>query len=105
MNFTPNDNADLLELYNGLKNAYWYATTAEDKDLLTGAGEAVHALITEINRGAIKSRDDAYADPSLHLAATVARLQTVQDHVDTVVKHIEKAARLAKLIGKVIAIL
>lgn len=105
MNFTAHDNAALLELYNGLKNAYWYATSADDKDLITGAAEAIHALITEINSGSITNRDQAYAAQSLHLQATVTRLETVKDHVDTVVKNIDKAGKLAKLIDKVLTIL
>lgn len=101
MDFTTENTDDLLALYLGLKNAYWYANSISDKDTLTGAAEAVQALITEINAGAIRNRNDAYANESLHVAATVATLNSVKDNIAQVVKNIDKAGKLVKLITKV----
>lgn len=105
MTFTAADNDDLLKLYEGLKQAYWYATTAEDKDKLTGAADGVFALITAINAKAITSKDAAYQDASLHVAATVKSLEKIQAEIDNIIKHIGTGAKLVNLIGKVLAFL
>lgn len=105
MTFTTANSDDLLKLYEGLKEAYWYANTAEHKDQLTGAADGVFQLITAINAKAISGKDAAYQDATLHLTATVASLKTVQADIDKIVKHLGTGAKVTALIGKALAFL
>lgn len=104
-NFSQQQKDDLLNLYKNLRQAYWYASTIQDKDLLSGAADAVYNLYTEINQGEIVSRDDAYVKAENEMKACVGALKKISDDVNNIVKHVATATNLLGILGKVLAFL
>jgi hypothetical protein len=99
------DNESLLELYTELKAAYWTAGSIADKDLINGVADAISDLITRINQGKIVSAEAAYADASLHIAATVQQLGVIKADINKIIKNLNQAGRVLAAIEKVLPLL
>lgn len=94
---------NLLMLYSDLKEAYWYASDINDKDLLTAAANSIIDLITKINQNDILSREKAFALLGQELSSSINILQKVQADITSLVKEINMANKLLGSLGKFLA--
>src|SRR5690349_1462458 len=91
-----------FDLYNALNDAYWAASTIEDKDLIHGLAEAAFEIMSDLNAADIKSRNDEYANLTKTVTVVNAKLQTLQDQINSIIHNIGVATSVANAASKVL---
>src|SRR3954470_24141703 len=88
------------ELYNALTDAYWAASTIEDKDRLKGLSEAVYEVLTKLNAAGLRSRSNEYADVRESVGTVNGRLNQLADDIGRIVHRVNVAAQVGGGISK-----
>jgi len=88
------------ELYNAITDAYWAASTIQDKDRLMGLSEAVYNILTKLNADGIRSRSVEYADVREGVNEVNGRLSKLADDIATIVHRVNVAAQVTNGISK-----
>lgn len=89
-------------LYKDLDDAYWSATTIEDKDRISGVQGAVFDILTELNREHIKSNTEKFKELISKVDDVNKRLDKLKKDIDKIIQRVELATRVAKTIDKVL---
>ena len=92
------------ELYKQLTDAYWSATTIEDKDRISGIKETVFDILTELNKASIRSNTEKFQELISKVNSVNVRLDKLKEDIDKVIHRVEIATRVAKAIDKVITL-
>ena len=95
----------LLQLYKDLRNAYWYASSIDDKDRIAGLADAVYELNNAILQGQIVKNDEVFDRESDLLTSTIAALKRASDDIDRLVKQVGIAAKIASGLARALALL
>ena len=89
-------------LHKDLTDAYWSATTIEDKDRISGVQGTVFDILTELNKAHIKSNTEKFKELISTVNNLNKRLDTLKKEIDKIIQNIEVATRVAKAIDKVL---
>ena len=95
----------MLQLYKDLRNAYWYASTIDDKDRIAGLADAVYDLYSAILQGQIVKNDEVFDRNSALLNTTIAALDRASEDIDLLVKQVGIATKIANGLARVLTLL
>lgn len=88
------------QLYDSLTDAYWAASTIEDKDRIRGAADVVFEIISQLTVADIKSRSADFTELKTAVNSVTEKLRKLQSEIDTIVHNIEIASKVAAGIAK-----
>ena len=91
------------ELYYALKDAYWAASTIQDKDRIRGIQDVVFEIITALNQTDIASRTEAFKELTDSFATAQKKLKALQNDVDKIIHATEIATKVMQGITKALA--
>jgi len=91
------------DLYDNLNQAYWVASTIEDKDRLHGTAETVFEILTALNAADIKSRTDDYAKLTKAVSDVNKKLKAIQEEMDKIIHNLTVAKNMADAITKALS--
>jgi hypothetical protein len=91
-------------LYERLSDAYWAASTIQDKDRIRGLEDALYDILTDLNAANLRSRTADYQTCKGLVEATNARLSTLKEDLDKVIHAVKIATQVAGALDKALAI-
>ncbi len=99
--------SDLIASYKQvldlLSNAYWEASTIEDKDLIYGVEQSIGEIITTLDEQQVASLTDQYIALKPQIDATNVALGKIKDEVNKITKNIGTASTLVAGITKILS--
>lgn len=100
---TQQDLKNALEvLYDQLTNAYWVATTIEDKDRLRGLADSVSDILDEMDIADIKSGTAKFKALSQTITSLNERLDKLKQDIDKIIHVVKVATNVTKAADKVV---
>jgi len=87
-------------LYQQLSNAYWVASTIEDKDRIHGISDSVFDILTQLNREDIQSRTDDFKALAKSVADAGTRLDSLKADIDQIIHVVKVASDVTAAIDK-----
>jgi len=90
------------ELYYALRDAYWAASTIEDKDRIHGIQDSVWEIITALNQADIASRTEEFKALSESFRGVQKELETLQADVEKIIHATEITAKVIQGTTKVL---
>lgn len=91
-------------LYDQLTNAYWVASTIQDKDRIRGIADTVSDILDELDLEDIKLRTEQFKELSQTAASVSAHLTDLQKDIDKIIHVTKTAVAVTKAIGQVLAV-
>jgi hypothetical protein len=91
------------ELYQALTDAYWVASTIEDKDRIRGAADLVFDILTPLNQADIKSRSQDYAELKDAVSTATKKLVALQADIESIIHNVSVATSVLQSITKVLS--
>jgi hypothetical protein len=92
------------DAYNSLTNAYWAASTIENKDKIHGVMDVVFDIITELNRESLEANSDDFKTLAGHLKSTNAEMTSLKGQIARLVAAVKVATQVASAIDKAISL-
>jgi len=90
-------------LYRKLDDAYWVATTIEDKDRIRGTATAVFDLMTSLNQADLRARATEMLSLTEAIGLVNQRLTRLKQDIDRIVQVIRVAGELTRAIDGVVS--
>jgi hypothetical protein len=91
-------------LYQQLLNAYWVASTIEDKDRIHGIADSVFDILTQLNREDIQSDTAAFNALAKAVANANARLDRLKQDLDQIIHVVKVATDVTSAIDKALGL-
>ena|SRR5437868_6535696 len=91
-------------LFNALGDAYWAASDLNAKDQIQGARDAVHRILTDINKAQFENDTAQLVNLSPYVTKTNEALKDLQTDISKIVKKIEVASEVESAIAKVLSL-
>jgi hypothetical protein len=105
MNPTQQDVQDAFqELYTNLTNAYWAASTIEDKDFIRGCADVIFEILSQLTADGIKSRSADFQNLKKSVDSVTSKLKQLQDEITGIVHNIQVASSVADGITKALGV-
>jgi hypothetical protein len=92
------------DLYDALNQAYWVASTIEDKDSIHDMAEAVYGIISDLNAADIKSRNDDYQALTKSVTTVNTRLKDLQTEIASIIHKVDVATQVVSATAKVLSL-
>ena len=92
------------ELYYALNDAYWAASTIQDKDRIRGIQDVVFQILTGLNQADIASRSADFKALAGTFVSVQAKLDALQKDVDQIIHATQVAAKVVSGITKALAL-
>jgi hypothetical protein len=92
------------ELHAALKNAYWAASTIEDKDRIRGLEDVVFDVLTVLNQQDIQSRTEQYRALQSTIKFVNSKLQRLSEDIDHIIHKVDVASSITNAVAKVASI-
>ena len=96
--------ASMEQLHDQLTSAYWYATTVDAKDALTGCSQAVFDILTTLEQEVIETATPEYAALKNDVTAVNTKLQSVQTQINDWIHKIDVAGQVISAIAQAVAL-
>jgi hypothetical protein len=101
MNPTQQDVQDAFQkLYDGLNDAYWAASTIQDKDRLRGAADVIFEILSQLTVSDIRSRSIEFSQLKATFDSVQARLEKLQKDIDGIIHNVSVATNVVAGITK-----
>ena len=91
-------------LYDSFTDAYWAASTMQDKDYIRGLSDFISGILTQLNKQAIESRTKEFEDLTDSVKTISPRLEKAKEKIDQIIQDVQTATAVAKGIDTVLAI-
>jgi hypothetical protein len=91
-------------LFNALGDAYWAASDLTAKDQIQGARDAVHQILTEINKAELEENTTQLINLSPYVKRTNVALKQLQSDVSSIVRRIEIVSEVEGAIANVLSL-
>jgi len=88
------------QLYDSLNDAYWSASTIENKDRIRGCADVIFDILSQLTADGIASRSADFQQLKSSVQSVKSKLQELQKEIDGVIHNIEVASKVADGIGK-----
>jgi uncharacterized protein YaaN involved in tellurite resistance len=88
------------QLYDSLSNAYWAASSIEDKDRIRGCADVIFQILSQLAVDDIKSRSADFEQLKNSIQSITGKLQHLQSEIDGIIHNIEIASSVAGGITK-----
>ena len=92
------------DLYDAINQAYWVASTIEDKDRIHDMAESVYDIISDLNAADIKSRNADYTTLTKSVTAVNARLQLLQTDINSIIHKVDVATQVVNAATKAMSL-
>jgi DNA repair exonuclease SbcCD ATPase subunit len=90
------------QLYDGLTQAYWSASTIEAKDRIYGVEEVVFDVLTDLAREDLDSRTQVYEDVAINVKSALTKLDRLKEDIDQLIHAVKVASEVAGVIDKAV---
>jgi hypothetical protein len=91
-------------LYNALTNAYWAASTVQDKDRIHAVMDLVFDSLTGLNQTSIQANTPTFTSMQEELKTANAQIETLKSDIAKLVVSIKVATQVASAIDKAVAL-
>jgi hypothetical protein len=91
------------QLYDSLSNAYWAASTIEDKDLIRGCADVVFEVISQLTADGIKSRSADFQELKSSVQSVTGKLQQLQNEINKIIHNIQVASSVVDGVTKALS--
>lgn len=91
-------------LYDALGQAYWKATSMEDKDTIQEARDTVYEILTDLNIEKLKANTELFLNLKSKIKANNNALAEIKKKIDGITKDLSTAASVIAAITKVLSL-
>src|SRR5579864_4243844 len=92
------------QLYYALDDAYWAASTIQDKDRIRGIQSVVFEILTQLNQADITSRTADFKALAGTFTSIQKKLQDLQSDVDTIIHATQIASKVVNATVQVLSV-